>query len=136
MVRDADSDCIRICLYHCFIFVCVGVGNEHFHDSGHALFLALGFPFETTVSVSRLIGTQHMHMLMQIYTTINNLLTLATVIPVAIFIVLSSLILLYHSIYYCSVVLLSLFLLYYYHFLILLLYYYCFYNNTIIIVFQ
>jgi aminocarboxymuconate-semialdehyde decarboxylase len=32
-----------------------GVGNEHYHDSGHALFLALGFPFETTVSVSRLI---------------------------------------------------------------------------------
>lgn len=32
-----------------------GVGNEHYHDSGHALFLALGFPFETTVSISRLI---------------------------------------------------------------------------------
>ena len=32
-----------------------GVGNEHFHDTGHALFLALGFPFETTVAVSRLI---------------------------------------------------------------------------------
>mmetsp|Transcript_8939 Transcript_8939/g.13427 ORF Transcript_8939/g.13427 Transcript_8939/m.13427 type:complete len:372 (+) Transcript_8939:30-1145(+) len=32
-----------------------GVGNEHFHDSGHSLFLALGFPFETTVAVSRLI---------------------------------------------------------------------------------
>jgi predicted TIM-barrel fold metal-dependent hydrolase len=32
-----------------------GVGTEHFHDSGHALFLALGFPFETTVAVSRLI---------------------------------------------------------------------------------
>ncbi len=32
-----------------------GVGNEHYHNAGHALFLALGFPFETTVSVSRLI---------------------------------------------------------------------------------
>lgn len=32
-----------------------GIGNEHFYDSGHALFLALGFPFETTVSISRLI---------------------------------------------------------------------------------
>jgi len=32
-----------------------GVGNEHFHDAGHALFLALGFPFETTVAISRLI---------------------------------------------------------------------------------
>jgi aminocarboxymuconate-semialdehyde decarboxylase len=32
-----------------------GVGNEHFHNSGHALFLALGFPFETTVSIARLI---------------------------------------------------------------------------------
>lgn len=32
-----------------------GVGNEYYHDSGHALFLALGFPFETTVSISRLI---------------------------------------------------------------------------------
>jgi predicted TIM-barrel fold metal-dependent hydrolase len=32
-----------------------GVGNEHYMDAGHALFLALGFPFETTVAVSRLI---------------------------------------------------------------------------------
>jgi hypothetical protein len=32
-----------------------GIGNEHFHDSGHSLFLALGFPFETTVCVSRMI---------------------------------------------------------------------------------
>ena len=32
-----------------------GVGTEHFADTGHALFLALGFPFETTVAVSRLI---------------------------------------------------------------------------------
>lgn len=32
-----------------------GIGNEQFHDTGHALFLALGFPFETTVAVSRLI---------------------------------------------------------------------------------
>ena len=34
-----------------------GVGNEHYKDTGHALFLALGFPFETTVSISRLICT-------------------------------------------------------------------------------
>jgi aminocarboxymuconate-semialdehyde decarboxylase len=34
-----------------------GVGTEHFADTGHALFLALGFPFETSVSVSRLIVT-------------------------------------------------------------------------------
>ena len=34
-----------------------GVGNEHFHNSGHTLFLALGFPFETTVCVSRSIVT-------------------------------------------------------------------------------
>lgn len=34
-----------------------GVGNEHFNDTGHALFLALGFPFETSISVSRLIVT-------------------------------------------------------------------------------
>lgn len=33
-----------------------GVGNEHFGNAGHSLFLALGFPFETTVSVSKLIG--------------------------------------------------------------------------------
>jgi predicted TIM-barrel fold metal-dependent hydrolase len=32
-----------------------GVGNEHFHGTGHALALALGFPFETSVAVSRLI---------------------------------------------------------------------------------
>jgi len=32
-----------------------GVGVEHYADTGHALFLALGFPFETTVAVSRLI---------------------------------------------------------------------------------
>jgi predicted TIM-barrel fold metal-dependent hydrolase len=32
-----------------------GVGNEHFHATGHALALALGFPFETSVAVSRLI---------------------------------------------------------------------------------
>eukprot|EP01036_Dinobryon_divergens_P029852 gene29852-39016_t len=34
-----------------------GVGNEHFRNTGHALFLALGFPMETTVCVSRLIVT-------------------------------------------------------------------------------
>lgn len=32
-----------------------GVGTEHFGGFGHALFLALGFTFETTVAVSRLI---------------------------------------------------------------------------------
>ncbi|RUS26739.1 putative 2-amino-3-carboxymuconate-6-semialdehyde decarboxylase [Jimgerdemannia flammicorona] len=32
-----------------------GVGNEHFGGYGHSLSLALGFPFETTVAVSRLI---------------------------------------------------------------------------------
>lgn len=34
-----------------------GVGNEHYSDAGHSLFLALGFPFETTVCLSRLIVT-------------------------------------------------------------------------------
>lgn len=53
-VRDvlkaiADND------FTVFLHPHYGVGNEHFHDSGHALFLALGFPFETTVSVARLI---------------------------------------------------------------------------------
>jgi len=32
-----------------------GVGTEHFHGAGHALFLALGFPFETTTAAARLI---------------------------------------------------------------------------------
>lgn len=32
-----------------------GVGNEHYHRYGHALFLALGFTFETTVAVSQLV---------------------------------------------------------------------------------
>lgn len=32
-----------------------GVGVEHYQNTGHALFLALGFPFETTVSIARLI---------------------------------------------------------------------------------
>ncbi len=41
--------------YMVFMHPHYGVGTEHYHDSGHALFLALGFPFETTVSVSRLI---------------------------------------------------------------------------------
>lgn len=41
--------------YPIFLHPHYGVGNEHYHDSGHALFLALGFPFETTVCVSRLI---------------------------------------------------------------------------------
>ena len=38
-----------------FIHPHYGIGNEHYHDAGHALFLALGFPFETTVCMSRLI---------------------------------------------------------------------------------
>lgn len=38
-----------------FVHPHYGVGNEHYHDAGHALFLALGFPFETTVAISRLI---------------------------------------------------------------------------------
>ncbi len=41
--------------YMVFMHPHYGVGTEHYHDSGHALFLALGFPFETTVAVSRLI---------------------------------------------------------------------------------
>ena len=41
--------------YPIFLHPHYGVGNEHYHDSGHALFLALGFPFETTVCVSRMI---------------------------------------------------------------------------------
>lgn len=32
-----------------------GVGNEHYHAYGHALFLALGFTFESTVAVSQLV---------------------------------------------------------------------------------
>ncbi|KAH7492259.1 hypothetical protein PRIC2_002083 [Phytophthora ramorum] len=32
-----------------------GVGNEHYGKYGHALFLALGFTFETTVAVSQLV---------------------------------------------------------------------------------
>jgi len=38
-----------------FIHPHYGVGNEHFGNYGHALFLALGFPFETTTAISRLI---------------------------------------------------------------------------------
>jgi predicted TIM-barrel fold metal-dependent hydrolase len=40
-----------------------GVGTEHFHGTGHALSLALGFPFETSVAVARLIvsGTLERH---------------------------------------------------------------------------
>jgi predicted TIM-barrel fold metal-dependent hydrolase len=41
--------------YPIFLHPHYGVGTEHFNDSGHALFLALGFPFETTVCVSRMI---------------------------------------------------------------------------------
>ena len=43
--------------YMVFLHPHYGVGVEHYHDTGHALFLALGFPFETTVSVSRMIVT-------------------------------------------------------------------------------
>lgn len=33
-----------------------GVGNEHYKDGmGHALFLAMGFTFETTVAVGRMV---------------------------------------------------------------------------------
>ena len=48
-----------------------GIGNEQYHDTGHALFLALGFPFETTVCVSRLIG---MNSLTYIYMNYYQLL--------------------------------------------------------------
>ena len=56
-----DVECTDI--YHCladhglFVFVHphYGVGNEYFDDFGHALHLALGFTFETTVAISRLI---------------------------------------------------------------------------------
>jgi len=41
--------------YPIFLHPHYGVGNEHYNDSGHSLFLALGFPFETTVCVSRMI---------------------------------------------------------------------------------
>lgn len=40
-----------------FVHPHYGVGNEHFHDTGHALFLALGFPFETTIAAARMIAT-------------------------------------------------------------------------------
>lgn len=38
-----------------FIHPHYGIGNEYYTGFGHALYLALGFTFETTVSVSRLI---------------------------------------------------------------------------------
>jgi aminocarboxymuconate-semialdehyde decarboxylase len=38
-----------------FIHPHYGVGTEHFHGTGHVLFLALGFTFETTIAVARLI---------------------------------------------------------------------------------
>lgn len=41
--------------YMIFLHPHYGVGNEHYHNTGHSLFLALGFPFETTVSIARLI---------------------------------------------------------------------------------
>jgi aminocarboxymuconate-semialdehyde decarboxylase len=43
--------------YTIFLHPHYGVGNEHYHNTGHVLALALGFPFETTVAVSRLIVT-------------------------------------------------------------------------------
>ena len=50
LLQTIDSEELMIFLHPHY-----GVGNEHYHDTGHALFLALGFPFETTVAVSRLI---------------------------------------------------------------------------------
>jgi aminocarboxymuconate-semialdehyde decarboxylase len=38
-----------------FIHPHYGIGNEHFAGAGHSLFLAMGFPFETTVAVARLV---------------------------------------------------------------------------------
>ena len=60
--KGLDHDNVRDMLlaiedkgYPIFLHPHYGVGNEHYNDSGHALFLALGFPFETTVCVSRMI---------------------------------------------------------------------------------
>jgi len=56
-----DAECTEIyqCLAERGLFVFVhphyGVGNEYYDDYGHALHLALGFTFETTVAVSRFI---------------------------------------------------------------------------------
>jgi predicted TIM-barrel fold metal-dependent hydrolase len=41
--------------YITFIHPHYGIGNEHFGNYGHSLFLALGFPFETTTAIARLI---------------------------------------------------------------------------------
>lgn len=49
--------------YTIFLHPHYGVGNEHYTDAGHALFLALGFPFETTVAISRMITTGRMDQL-------------------------------------------------------------------------
>jgi aminocarboxymuconate-semialdehyde decarboxylase len=38
-----------------FIHPHYGVGNEHFGGFGHSLYLSLGFTFETTVAVSRMV---------------------------------------------------------------------------------
>lgn len=38
-----------------FVHPHYGIGNEFYTDTGHALFLACGFTFETTVSIARLI---------------------------------------------------------------------------------
>eukprot|EP00475_Leptophrys_vorax_P027863 TRINITY_DN3981_c0_g1_i1.p1 TRINITY_DN3981_c0_g1~~TRINITY_DN3981_c0_g1_i1.p1 ORF type:complete len:381 (-),score=81.62 TRINITY_DN3981_c0_g1_i1:135-1244(-) len=38
-----------------FIHPHYGIGNEQFAGAGHSLFLAMGFPFETTVAVARLV---------------------------------------------------------------------------------
>ena len=56
-----DEECLDV--YHClaehglFVFVHphYGVGNEFYGDYGHALHLALGFTFETTVAMSRFV---------------------------------------------------------------------------------
>jgi hypothetical protein len=42
--------------YLIFVHPHYGVGNEFFQGTGHSLFLALGFPMETTIAISRLIG--------------------------------------------------------------------------------
>eukprot|EP01099_Mayorella_cantabrigiensis_P000373 TRINITY_DN1174_c0_g1_i4.p1 TRINITY_DN1174_c0_g1~~TRINITY_DN1174_c0_g1_i4.p1 ORF type:complete len:286 (-),score=62.82 TRINITY_DN1174_c0_g1_i4:395-1141(-) len=38
-----------------FIHPHYGVGNEHYNNYGHALILALGFPFETSTAVSKIV---------------------------------------------------------------------------------
>lgn len=40
--------------YVAFVHPHYGIGNEHYADYGHALYLAMGFPFETTVAAAKL----------------------------------------------------------------------------------